>query len=574
MTPSTRYIFFTGKGGVGKTSLAASCAVSLADGGAKVLIISTDPASNLDEVFGVALGSDPSPVPGAASLWAANLDPEAAAASYREKMVAPYRGKLPAPVIRTMEEQFSGACTTEIAAFDEFVGFLSASEETGWFDHIVFDTAPTGHTLRLLSLPGAWSGYLGATTSESSCLGPLAGLQEKRDLYQRAFEALADPEFTAIVLVARPDPSSLKEADRSAAELAELGLQPSLLILNGVFENADPQDPLAISLEEQGRRARGTLGPSLAGLPVVEKPLLASTIAGIEALRSLASARSGQRLSPHAPPPQEPFPEGISLEDLVEILSAQGKGVILTMGKGGVGKTTIAVRIARELARQGHAVRLATTDPAGNLADAARGTGIDLRAIDPKKEVEAYAVASLEKAKDILEPDALALLEEDLRSPCTEEIAVFRAFASLVAEGEDGFVVIDTAPTGHTILLMDAAEAYHREVSRTSSDAPESVKRLLGRLRDPSYTQVVLVALPEPTPVHEAMRLSGDLERAGITPRGWVLNRCFGLSGFSDELIRAKASAEAGPAREAASLGLPLALIPWMPQPLPTGTET
>ena len=564
---NTRNLFFTGKGGVGKTSLACATALSLAESGRKTLIVSTDPASNLDEVFGVSLGTEPTPIPGVAGLYGANLDPEAAAAAYREKVVGPYRGKLPAAVIRNMEEQFSGACTTEIAAFDEFVRLMASPEATESFEHIVFDTAPTGHTLRLLSLPSAWSGYLNTTTAEASCLGPLAGLHDQRVLYKSALDRLANPSDTTVVLVARPERSSLKEAARTQVELAELGIRNLRLIVNAVYRPGATEDPIANAFAEVVEDGLGSMPSVLAELPVSLVPMLPGNVVGADALHTLLRTDNPTPNFDH----QIALPKsGIGFAEFIDELAQAGHGVVMTMGKGGVGKTTVAAQIAHELANRGHRVLLTTTDPAGNVLDLA-GTlpsNLEVARIDPETEVASYTKAALDKASSTMDGDALALLKEDLRSPCTEEIAVFRAFADAVAQGSDRFVVIDTAPTGHTILLMDATEAYHREVARTQSDAPESVKQLLPRLRDAEFTRVVLVSLPEPTPVHEAQRLQEDLRRAGIEPFGWVVNRSLALAGVIEPLLAGKASKEIGPIQEVLALSPRVVIQPWTRTPL------
>lgn len=559
---TTRHLFFTGKGGVGKTSLACATALHLAESGKRTLIVSTDPASNLDEVFAAQLGTTPTQIVRVPNLFGANLDPEAAARDYREKIVGPYRGKLPDAVIRNMEEQFSGACTTEIAAFDEFVRLMADPKATERFDHIVFDTAPTGHTLRLLSLPTAWSGYLNTTTAEASCLGPLAGLKDQRALYETALNRLANPSETTVVLVARPERESLKEAARTKAELAELEIENLRLIVNAVYEPAQTDDPIAAAFAAAVRDGLDSMPQSLRGVPHSRVPMLPGNVVGMEALRALL--HPDERALP-GPIAVEAAPDGLAFGDFVDELSAAGRGVVMTMGKGGVGKTTVAAQIARELASRGYRVLLTTTDPAGNVLDLTRDLpkNLEVARIDPATEVANCTEAALAKAAPSMDEDGLALLKEDLRSPCTEEIAVFRAFAEAVEKGEDRFVVIDTAPTGHTILLMDATEAYHRDVARTNSDAPEAVKRLLPRLRDPSFTKVVLVTLPEPTPVHEAAKLGQDLGRAGITPFGWVVNRSLSAADVSEPLLAAKASSEAPCISEVLALSKRTVVLPW-----------
>jgi arsenite-transporting ATPase len=559
-------MFFTGKGGVGKTSLACATAVALADSGRRVLLVSTDPASNLDEVLGVPLWSRPTPVPGVARLSALNINPDVAARNYRERVVGPYRSLLPASAVARMEEQFSGACTVEIAAFDEFTTLLADARTSTDFDHVIFDTAPTGHTLRLLKLPAAWTGFIDTNTTGTSCLGPLAGLQGKVNVYRHSLTALGDGEATTVVLVTRPDGSALAEAARTSGELATLGITNQRLIVNGVFTARDQNDRLACALEARGREALAQLPAALASLPRTDVPLYPFALIGADGLRRVLtgetplSAQSGVRSCPHPDP----------LNTLIDDLERAGRGVVLTMGKGGVGKTTTAAAIAVELAARGHEVLLSTTDPAAHVAEAIGGAVPHLRVtrIDPVAETRAYSDEVMLVAAPALDARGRDLLEEDLRSPCTEEIAVFRAFAHAVAKGEDGFVILDTAPTGHTLLLLDAAEAYHREVSRTQGAVPESVRQLLPRLRDPQFTKVLLVTLPEATPVHEAAQLQEDLRRAGIEPFAWVVNQSFADAGITDPVLRERGAREQPYLTEVREqLAHRVAWVPWCPEP-------
>jgi len=568
----TRFLFFTGKGGVGKTSLACASAVALADRGRRVLLVSTDPASNLDEVLGVRLAGVPTEIPGVPRLAALNIDPAAAAAAYREKLVGPYRDNLPAAIVRSMEEQLSGACTMEIAAFDEFSRLLGEPEATVDFDQVIFDTAPTGHTLRLLSLPGAWSGFLESSTTGNSCLGPLAGLEKQRVVYERAVASLAEAGRTTLVLVSRPQRAALVEAERTSNELAAMGVRNQRLILNGLFHAAGG-DPVALALQARGREALAGAGGFLSRMPVSEVALRSYNLAGIAALRALADPELPAGIpkcetSGSAPPPAE------SLAELVGALAQAGSGVVMTMGKGGVGKTTIAAAIATELVRRGHRVHLSTTDPAAHIAAAAgEMTGLVVSRIDPQAETRSYVEQVLATAGKHLDGDARALLEEDLRSPCTEEIAVFRAFARTVAQGRDGFVVLDTAPTGHTLLLLDATESYHREIARKAGDMPEEVLQLLPRLRDADFTRVLVVTLPEATPVHEAAALQADLRRAGIEPFAWVVNQSFAGSGSRDPLLVARGRGEIPFIREVVEQrSKRTALVPWVTEE-PAGPE-
>ena len=560
----TRYLFFTGKGGVGKTSLSCATGLALADAGKKVLIVSTDPASNLDEVLGAALGPLPTAIPGAPGLFALNIDPEGAARAYRERMVAPYRGILPAAAIRSMEEQFSGACTVEIAAFDEFSKLLGDAAATTDFDHVIFDTAPTGHTLRLLTLPSAWSGFIASSTGGASCLGPLAGLEQQKALYAATVARLSSAADTTVVLVSRAEAASLREAERTRHELAGLGVSNLLLALNGVFRTERQDDAVATALSRRAAIALADMPAGLAALPATTIPFLPRGTVGLAALRQMAHPESVA--APTAPDAaQTALPPGLA--GLVETLAAAGHGVIMTMGKGGVGKTTVAAAVAVALARRGHPVILSTTDPAAHVASTLDGQvpGLSVSRIDPAEEVARYTREVLDKAGAQLDAGGRALLEEDLRSPCTEEIAVFRAFARTVEAGREGFVVLDTAPTGHTLLLLDAAEAYHREVMRTQGDMPESVRELLPRLRDPDYTHVLIVTLAEATPVHEAERLQHDLGRAGIAPFAWVINQSLLASGTRDPLLSQRGAWEIPFIRRVADELAPrCALIPWL----------
>ncbi len=559
----TRYAFFTGKGGVGKTSLSCATGLALAESGKRVLIVSTDPASNLDEVLGTQLSSTPTAILAAPGLFALNIDPEAAARAYKERMVGPYRGILPPAAIASMEEQFSGACTVEIAAFDEFAKLLGDPGATAGFDHAIFDTAPTGHTLRLLTLPSAWSGFIASSTGGASCLGPLAGLEKQKALYAATVAQLSDPAMTTLVLVSCPERSALREAERTRGELAELGVTNLRLALNGVFAATAPGDAIADALTARGREAVATMPPALETLPRSETPFLPKGTVGLEALRAMSAP---QTVEPPYPEPLEPGAMPPGLDALVADLAEAGRGVIMTMGKGGVGKTTVAAAIAVSLARRGHRVTLSTTDPAAHVADAVDGDvpGLTVTRIDPEREVAAYRDEVLAKAGGGLDAAGRAMLEEDLRSPCTEEIAVFRAFARTVDDGKDRFVVLDTAPTGHTILLLDAAEAYHREVLRTQAEMPEAVRSLLPRLRDQTFTRTLIVTLAEATPVHEAERLQRDLARAGIAPFAWIINQSLLASGTADPVLARRGQYERPFIdRVVADLARRAVLIPW-----------
>jgi len=571
----TRYLFFTGKGGVGKTSLSCATGLALAESGKRVLIVSTDPASNLDEVLGTVLSQVPTAIALVPGLFALNIDPEVSARDYRERMVAPYRGILPAAAIAGMEEQFSGACTVEIAAFDEFSKLFGQPEATADFDHVIFDTAPTGHTLRLLTLPSAWSEFIEDSTGGASCLGPLAGLEKQRALYAATVQRLADPLQTTVILVSRPDTAALREAARTHGELTDLGVSNQFLALNGLLaDDDDTSDPVARAMHQRAKQALATMPEELGRLPSSVTPFLPRGTVGLNALRLMAnpdfvvvSTQLADGASAETDLPGKFLP-------LIDELAQTGRGVIMTMGKGGVGKTTVAAAIAVELAARGFPVVLSTTDPAAHVSSAVGEElpNLTVSRIDPAVEVAHYTAEVLAKASPTLDANARAMLEEDLRSPCTEEIAVFRAFALAVDGGKDGFVVLDTAPTGHTILLLDAAEAYHREVLRTQGEMPEAVTQLLPRLRDPGYTKVLVVTLPEATPVSEAERLQQDLVRAGITPFAWVVNQSILVSGTQHPILKQRGDYEIPfIQRVGKQLSRRCALIPWLAN-APVGT--
>ena len=564
-----RYVFFTGKGGVGKTSTSSALAIALADRGQRVLLVSTDPASNLDEVLGTTLGQEPRPVTGVERLWAMNVDPEAAAAAYRERVVGPYRDLLPASAVVSIEEQLSGACTVEIAAFDEFTALLTDTDLTAGFDHIVFDTAPTGHTLRLLALPAAWTSFIDENTLGTSCIGPLSGLSQQQERYAQAVATLADAATTTLVLVTRPDKLSLDEAARASGELAALGIANQRLVVNGVFVATDLDDAVASGLERLGRDALANLPAPLRGLPRHDVPLVGWNPVGTTGLRALAGGDHPAEIVDTASTGEVDVASLVSLVDDVE---AGGHGLVMTMGKGGVGKTTLAAAIALELARRGHRVDLSTTDPAAHLDATISGEVthglLTVHRIDPDAETQAYTAQVLRTAGADLDERAFAVLEEDLRSPCTAEIAVFQAFAKTVGAAADRFVVLDTAPTGHTMLLLDAAQAYHREVGRQSGTVSPEVVMLLDRLTDPAFTHLFVVTLPEPTPVHEAAALQDDLRRAHIEPEAWIVNRSLTAAGTSDPVLARRARDEQRWITEVHDhLAHKVAVVPWQPEP-------
>jgi arsenite/tail-anchored protein-transporting ATPase len=542
---NTKFLFFTGKGGVGKTSTACATAVTLAGEGKKVLLVSTDPASNLQDVLEVELSNTPVEIPNVPNLYACNLDPEEAARAYRDRVIGPYRGMLPDSIVGTIEEQLSGACTVEIAAFDEFTNLLANTAVVDAYEHIIFDTAPTGHTLRLLQLPTAWSGFLEESTHGASCLGPLSGLSEKKQIYSLTMDALSDRTKTTLILVARPDESSLFEANRASKELKEIGISNQILIVNGLMQSYLPEDKISSSFYQRQRNALKQIPDDLKQVGTYSLPFVSYSLTGVKNLRYLFKQYTMPATQSYVETQTISLP---GLNEMIEDFSANNTRVIFTMGKGGVGKTTMASAIAVGLVEKGHKVHLTTTDPAAHLEFVFQtgelNENLTISRIDPKAEVEAYKKEVLSKVSNELDDEALAYIKEDLNSPCTEEIAVFRAFAEVVARAKDEFVVIDTAPTGHTLLLLDAAQSYHKELTRSTGEVPESVKMLLPRLRNPKETSVVIVTLGEATPVLEASRLQDDLKRADIFPKWWIINQSLYATETKDPILKGRAQAE------------------------------
>ncbi|EFT3444103.1 arsenical pump-driving ATPase [Salmonella enterica] len=538
------FIFFTGKGGVGKTSLACATAVWLADQGKRTLLVSTDPASNVGQVFNQTIGHRITDISTVQNLAALEVDPMAAAQAYRDRVLDPVRELMPADVVSSIEEQLSGSCTTEIAAFDEFTGLLTNHELREKFDHIVFDTAPTGHTIRMLELPGAWSGYLEANPDAAANLGPLVGLEKQQHQYSDAVKALSDAALTRLVLVARAQASTLKEVSHTHDELSAIGLQHQHLAINGVLPPiAGENDPLAQSILAREEKALQAMPDNLANLPRSQLSLKPFNLVGLEALRELFTESKAPLSLSNTTPNGLDLPK---LSSLVDELSLTGKGLVMTMGKGGVGKTTVAASVAVLLAKRGHKVHLTTSDPAAHLSYTLDGSlpNLQVSRIDPKVETERYRRFVLENQGKGLDAEGLAVLEEDLRSPCTEEIAVFQAFSRIIKEADDHFVIMDTAPTGHTLLLLDATGAYHREMVRQMGQTHDHVMTPMMQLQDPEKTKVIIVTLAETTPVLEAANLQQDLRRAGIEPWAWVVNNSLAASEPSSPFLKTRASRE------------------------------
>lgn len=572
-----RFLFFTGKGGVGKTSVACATAIHLANTGQRVLLVSTDPASNVGQVLGVEIGNTITPIPHVSGLSALEIDPEQAAAAYRERIISPVRDLLPAVEITLMTEQLSGSCTTEIASFNEFTDLLANPELTTAYDHVIFDTAPTGHTIRLLQLPGSWTDFLNEGKGDASCLGPLSGLEKQRATYARAVDALKNPTITRLVLVSRAQKSSLAEAARTLSELATIDIACTNLVVNGVLpvtaESDSGSDELTAAIHTRESAAMFQMPAALAAITTDIIDLKVANMMGVPALVELladCAADFGGDAADFAENAAadadgnvagEGGGEASGILDVIEApnaplraiidqLEADGHGLILCMGKGGVGKTTVAAAIAVALAHRGHDVTLTTTDPAAHLSetvqlDTVQGAvpSLTVTRIDPETATQIYRDRVMKSKGAKLDDIGKAALWEDLQSPCTEEVAVFQQFSRAVHESKNRFVIVDTAPTGHTLLLLDAAGSYHREVARQMGDSIAYITPLM-RLQDPVATKVVIVTLAEPTPVMEAAELQNDLMRAGIAPYAWVVNNSLAAAGPTSAFLRQRAANE------------------------------
>ncbi len=539
-----RFLFFTGKGGVGKTSIACATAITLTEAGQRVLLVSTDPASNVGQVFGISIGNQLTPILEVAGLFALEIDPQAVAEQYRERIIEPVRGLLPQSVLSTIEEQLSGACTTEIAAFDEFTSLLTDHALYADYDHIIFDTAPTGHTIRMLQLPGAWSGFLEEAKGDASCLGPLAGLAKQRKQYKEALAALCDPTRTRMILVARAQQTALREVARTSQELAAIGISQQNLIINGILPLAESAlDSLAAAIVTREQTAMFAIPDLLKVLPTDRVALKPFNLVGLDALHHLLSetdtqypASANKSVMLNAP----------TFSLLVDDIAVDGRGLVMFMGKGGVGKTTLASALAVELAQRGLPVHLSTSDPAAHLVETVTGTleNLTVSRIDPYIETRRYRREVLDSKGAQLDAEGRALLEEDLRSPCTEEIAVFQAFSRIIGEAQQKFVIMDTAPTGHTLLLLDATGAYHREFTRQAGQSTLHDVTPLMQMQDPKQTKVIIVTLPETTPVLEAVSLQEELRRASIEPWAWIINNSVAAAATHSPLLRERARNE------------------------------
>jgi len=541
----THYIFFSGKGGVGKTTMAAATAIHHARSGKKTLIVTTDPASNLADVFEQAIGHRIAAINGIPNLHAMEIDPDAATKEYKERLIGPYRGVMPEDVIASLEENLSGPCTTEMAAFDRFIDFMEGDE----YEVIVFDTAPTGHTIRLLELPVDWSRHIeqSAKGSGQTCLGPVQTIQDSKEKYDRATALLRDPARTTFVFVTRPESLSLYETMRARKELETIGIRSGLTVINGIL----PQEACdAVFFQRKFEAQQRVISDTEAtiGTPTRRMFLRDGEVKGTAGLASVAAelyegTRSAPSSDAPACKPEQAASPAPDLDRLLLPIPGKGTRALFFTGKGGVGKTTVSCVVAVHLADRGYKTLIVTTDPAAHLgevfgvcvgSDPVRiAENLSAVMIDQQQAFAEYKERVLSESRGTCSPEMLAAMEEELNSPCTEEMAAFDKFIRFIEGHDYDVVVFDTAPTGHTLRLLDLPFDYARQVEMmVSSDENAAVKQETGNrfreiialLRDPQRAVFSLVLYPESTPIMESWRALLDLKRAGIETQLIVTN--------------------------------------------------
>ena len=550
---NTKYIFFSGKGGVGKTTMACATAVHYANEGKKTLIVTTDPASNLADVFETEIGHKITPL--LKNLWGMEIDPDKATEEYRERILAPMRAVMPESVMTVLEEQFNSPCTTEIASFDRFVDFMVAEKE-GKGDHydvVIFDTAPTGHTIRLLELPVDWSKHIeeSAKGSGNTCIGPVASIQENKAKYDEATRLLADAERTTFIFVLQPEETSVYETKRSSAELKTIGVKNIELIINGILPEEVCEHPFFKSRFEMQQKYIKIIESDF---PVKIRKMYQrdGEIKGVERLLNIEkdlfnnSDRQTYTVG-NGDLSKVEFDKFIP-DSIDEIIAPNGKTkTIFFTGKGGVGKTVISVITAFKFAKEGYKTLLLTTDPASHIGEVLeqkitdkiqKVEGVDNLwsvIVDQEKATEEYKHRILEDAKQKYSEDMLIAIKEELESPCTEEMAAFDKFMSYVESDDYDYVVFDTAPTGHTLRLLELPFDYSKQVSlmvttnekslEAKSVTQKRFEKVIARMKNPEQSIFSFVVYPESTPVIEAYRAMLDLKSAGIQTQFVVANQ-------------------------------------------------
>jgi arsenite-transporting ATPase len=554
---TTKFVFFSGKGGVGKTSMACTQAVRYADEGQRTLIVTTDPASNLADVFEQPIGHQITPIERVANLWAMEIDPDRATEEYIDRAMAPIRAAFPLPMVQVMEEQMSGPCTAEVAAFDRFTDFLDMPSSNGQtFDVVIFDTAPTGHTLRLLELPAEWSQSIDSASEGSgqTCIGPAAAIQDAKHKYERAMAIMRDPAQTTFVFVLHPEAIAIKETQRAVTELGKLHIHTHQLIVNGLIPPQATDNPLFAARAAMQTRYLQQIETELP-LPTRRMVLLSGEIKGIDRLREVgrmffdgvSEDAANQRTSESANRPARVDWRASGLDVLSRVSPNGHSRAVFFAGKGGVGKTVASCITAVWLAQHGYKTLLLTTDPAAHIGDVlGKPVGDDATPvedlpnlwaakIDPKAAAEVYKQRILDDARQRGRPAAsIKVMAEELDSPCTEEMAAFDKFIDFASQADWQAIVFDTAPTGHTMRLIELPMDWSQQIdvkvfaSVDTTAADDVAKRRFGdvidMMRDPARSTFAFVMYPESTPILEAYRAVEELRTVGIEPGLVVAN--------------------------------------------------
>jgi arsenite-transporting ATPase len=594
---STKYIFFSGKGGVGKTSMACTHAVRLAEKGNKTLIVTTDPASNLADVFEQSIGHQVTPIQGLPNLWAMEIDSDRATQEYIDRAMAPIRAAFPTQIVQVMEEQMSGPCTAEVAAFDRFTDFLEAPADTASaFDVVIFDTAPTGHTIRLLELPAEWSQSidLASAGSGQTCLGPAAAIQDAKHKYERALSAMRESGQTTFIFVLHPEAISIKETRRAIDELSKLGIHNYRLIVNGIIPPEGAQNSLFASRAAMQARYLTQIDKDLP-YPTQRMNLLAGEIKGIQRLSQVAQiffdGKSADETFVAENIEKQTAAMATPIKDVRMRLQPNGhRRTVFFAGKGGVGKTVASCITAVWLAQQGHKTLLLTTDPAAHLGDVldtpvgdeiapvAGQPNLWAVKIDPKAAAETYKARILEDARQRGRPEsAIATMEEELNSPCTEEMAAFDKFIEYASQDQWRAVVFDTAPTGHTLRMLELPVDWSKQldikvfasVDSTAADdiAKQRFSKVIEMMRDPEQSTFAFVMYPEATPIIEAWRAAQELGTVGIQPGLVVANMVIPPQQADTTFTHARRTMQEKYLNEISErFGLPVAQIPLLPQ--------
>ena len=551
----TEFVFFSGKGGVGKSTVSCATATWLADNDYNTLLVTTDPAPNLSDIFGQQIGHEVTDIDGVDNLSAIEIDPDAAAEEYRQETIEPMRELLDDEQIQAVEEQLNSPCVEEIAAFDNFVDFMDSPE----YDVVVFDTAPTGHTIRLMELPSDWNAEL--EKGGSTCIGPAASMEDRKKDYERAIDTLQNSEKTSFAFVGKPEDSSVDEIERSASDLGELGIESQLLIINGYLPESVCEDPFFEGKREDEQAVIERVKSEFDADTMATYPLQPGEIAGLDLLADVGGVLydgneatvdvgSATNVEKEESVEFDSLTDPDTVAEQLEPVDGETRYLFFT-GKGGVGKSTIAATSATKLAEAGYETLVVTTDPAAHLEDifgepigheptSVSQENLDAARIDQEKALEEYREQVLDHVTEMYENKedtqidveaAIANVEEELESPCAEEMAALEKFVGYFDEDGYDIVVFDTAPTGHTLRLLELPSDWKGFMdlgSLTKGAAPakgDQYDNVIETMQNPDKSSFAFVMYPEYTPMMEAHRAAEDLkDQVGIETAFVVAN--------------------------------------------------